>query len=86
MAEVTAEGAQWKSKWAVESTKTDSIKRESMAIISKCEEVRCWVCILSRWPTAHNNWCRMQLELGRALHGVPTAPRRKLLLARVFQC
>ncbi|GFR47913.1 hypothetical protein Agub_g9713 [Astrephomene gubernaculifera] len=36
--EAAADAAQWRSKWAVESTKTDSIKRESMAIIAKCEE------------------------------------------------
>ncbi len=80
VAEATAEGAQWKSKWAVESTKTDSIKRESMAIISKCEEVRSGVCVLSRWSTAHDSWLPMQHGLGRALRGVLTAPRRKLLL------
>ncbi|GLI64722.1 hypothetical protein VaNZ11_008086 [Volvox africanus] len=32
------EAAQWRNKWAVEATKTDSLKRESMAIIAKCEE------------------------------------------------
>ncbi|GLC64774.1 hypothetical protein PLESTF_000206100 [Pleodorina starrii] len=36
--EAAADAAQWRSKWAIESTKTDSIKRESMAIIAKCEE------------------------------------------------
>ncbi|KAG2436414.1 hypothetical protein HXX76_006718 [Chlamydomonas incerta] len=36
--EAALEASQWRSKWAIESTKTDSIKRESMAIIAKCEE------------------------------------------------
>ncbi|KXZ53289.1 hypothetical protein GPECTOR_7g1183 [Gonium pectorale] len=36
--EAAAEASQWRNKWVVESTKTDSIKRESMAIIAKCEE------------------------------------------------
>lgn len=36
--EAQAEAGQWRSKWAIESTKTDSVKREAMAIISKCEE------------------------------------------------
>ncbi|KAG2486579.1 hypothetical protein HYH03_014749 [Edaphochlamys debaryana] len=38
LVELQGDAGQWRSKWAIESTKTDSIKRESMAIIAKCEE------------------------------------------------
>ncbi|GAX84963.1 hypothetical protein CEUSTIGMA_g12384.t1 [Chlamydomonas eustigma] len=33
-----AEVANWRSKWAQESTKTEGIKRECMQIVTKCEE------------------------------------------------
>lgn len=37
-AEATAAASEWRSKYTVESTKTDSVKREAMAIISQCEQ------------------------------------------------